>query len=102
MQADAAFDAVGARIRQIRRSERAQVGQRAAERDDLVGEIVVEIGHVQRGSAAPKLLLHACIAADAALRLQRGIIGESQLESVGRANSRAKAAVNARQSKNSV
>src|SRR5262249_44241761 len=69
---------------------------RTAQDDDLVPKAIEEVRHVQRRTVSPKALLHAKIEGDTLLGLEVRIVGESQFEAIGRANARAKAAVQAR------
>ena len=72
----------------------AQGGERAAQGDDQVVVAVIEVGGI-KGQQIAEPPLHAGVDAARALRLERGVIGEGQLEAVGRTNPHAKGGVQA-------
>ncbi len=69
------------------KGEQMKVGGGQAERD-LVGEVGVEVGHVDHGTAAQQLGLDAEVVADRLLGLQVGIGREAEEEPVEIAEAR--------------
>src|SRR5437870_11987635 len=80
------FQTLGARVPEVRRAERAEVGERASKHHNLIFEAVVEIRGVEGGARAEKPLLGPGVDTDAALGFQVGVVRGSEVEAGWLAN----------------